>query len=293
MDKLLVIGVSGLLGGRAVELGNGRYVVYGAYNTHEIKGGNFLQLDVTKKQDVFRVIKKLKPDVVIDTHSATNVDSCETNPEQAWLINVYGTKNVAEACKAFGSKHIFLSSDYVFDGHKTTKYDEKDETRPLNYYGKTKLIAEKVIGIIDPEYVIARTAVLYGKGGFGKVSFPLWVANKLKNKQQIKVVVDQYNNPTFVDNLVDILFSLWENDARGLFHVVGTNCINRYELAKLTAEIFSLDSQLITPVKTTALTQAAKRPKKVSLNTAKVERITKIKPIGIREGLQILKEQLG
>lgn len=293
MDRLLVIGASGLLGARSVEMGKKEYAIYGTYNTHETRENGFFQLDVTKRQDVFKVLERVKPDFVIDTHSVTNVDRCETNPEQAWSINVDGTRNVAEACKTFGVKMAFLSTDYVFDGKKTTKYTEKDKPRPLNYYGKTKLIAEKVIETLDPDYIIARTSVLYGKGGSGKVSFPLWVAEKLKNKEQIRVVIDQYNNPTFVDNLAEILFSLCKKDAKGLFHVVGSDCISRYDFARLTANIFGLDGSLIRPITTPDITQAARRPEKVSLSTDKAERIAKIKPLGVKEGLTILKEQLG
>lgn len=292
MNKVLIIGISGLLGSRAFEVGKDKYKVYGTFNTHKIKGDNFFELDVTKRKKVFEVIEKIKPDLVIDTHALHNVDYCETHPEEAWLVNVDGTRNVAEACKKIGCKMVFISTDYVFDGEKL-KYSEKDKPRPLNYYAKTKLIAERVLDALDVNYIIARTAVLYGKGGMGKLNFVLWTIQKLRNREKIRIVTDQLNNPTFADNLAEILFALYEKDAKGIFHTVGKDCLSRYEFALKIAEIFDLDSKLIQPITTPELNQIALRPRRVDLNTEKVKRVTGIEPLGVKEGLEILKEQLG
>jgi len=292
MDKVLIIGISGLLGGRALEIGKDKYKIYGTYCKHRIKGENFFELDVTKRENVFKLLENIKPDLVIDTHALHNVDYCETHPEEAWLVNVEGTRNVAEACKRLGCKMIFISTDYVFDGEKL-KYSEKDKPKPLNYYAKTKLIAERVLDALDVNYIVARTAVLYGKGGMGKLNFVLWTIQKLKNKEKIRIVTDQHNNPTFADNLAEILFALYEKDARGIFHAVGKDCLSRYDFALRIAEIFDLDSKLIQPITTPELNQIALRPRRVDLSTEKVKRVTGIEPLGVKEGLEILKEQLG
>ncbi len=292
MDKVLIIGISGLLGSRAYEVGKEKYKIFGTYKEHEVKGENFFYLDVTQRKKVFDLIEKLKPELVIDTHALHNVDYCETHPEEAWLINVDGTKNVAEACKKVGCKMIFISTDYVFDGEKL-RYSEKDKPKPLNYYAKTKLIAERILDALDVNYIVARTAVLYGKGGMGKLNFVLWTIQKLKNKEKIKIVTDQYNNPTFADNLAEILFALYEKDAKGVFHTVGKDCLSRFEFALKIAKIFGLDSKLIEPIITPELNQIAPRPRKVDLITEKVKRITGIEPLGVEDGLKILKNQLG
>ncbi len=292
MDKVLIIGISGLLGSRAYEVGKNKYEIFGTYKEHKIEEENFFALDVTQRKDVFNLIEKLKPDLVIDTHALHNVDYCETHPEEAWLINVDGTRNVAEACKRVGCKMVFISTDYVFDGEKL-KYTEKDKPRPLNYYAKTKLIAERILDALDVNYIVARTAVLYGKGGMGKLNFVLWTIQKLKNGEKIKIVTDQHNNPTFADNLAEILFALYEKDAKGIFHVVGEDCLSRFEFALKIAKIFDLDSSLIEPITTPELNQIALRPRKVDLITEKVKRVTGIKPFGAEEGLMILKKQLG
>jgi dTDP-4-dehydrorhamnose reductase len=291
-QKVLVIGASGLLGSRAMEIGKDAYQMFGTYNIHPLKGENFFPLDVTKRQDVFRLVEKIKPDLVIDTHALHNVDYCETHPEEAWLVNVEGTKNVAEASKRIGAKYIFISTDYVFDGKKL-EYTEKDKPNPLNYYAKTKWAAELILEALDINYIVARTSVLYGKGGMGKLNFVLWLIDKLKKGEAVNIVTDQHNNPTLADNLVEFLFRLFELDAEGIFHITGKDCISRYDFSKLVARTFNLNSKLIAPIITPQLSQIAKRPEKVSMNTNKVERVTGMKPLGVEESLRILKKQLG
>jgi dTDP-4-dehydrorhamnose reductase len=292
VKKILIIGVSGLLGNKIYNLAKNNYQVFGTYNTHKPSMENVYQLDVTKRADVFKLIENIKPDFVIDTHALHNVDYCELHPEEAWLVNVEGTKNVAEACRTFGCKYVFISTDYVFDGKKATPYTEKDKPNPLNYYAKTKLIAEEAIKILTTDYIIARTAVLFGVGGLGKEPFALWLIKKLKNGEEVKAVIDQYNNPTLVDSLAKILLTLCENDKVGLFHIAGKTNLNRYEFSLKIAETFGLNKELIKSITTPELNQVAPRPRKVALDVSKVERATKLKALTIDEALNIFKQQV-
>jgi len=292
VKKILIIGISGLLGNKIYNLAKKDYQVFGTYNTHKPSMENVYQLDVTKRADVFKLIGNIKPDFVIDTHALHNVDYCELHPEEAWLVNVEGTKNVAEACKTFGCKYVFISTDYVFDGKKATPYTEKDKPNPLNYYAKTKLIAEEAIKILTSDYIIARTAVLFGVGGLGKEPFALWLIKKLKNGEEVKAVIDQYNNPTLVDNLAEMLLTLCEKDKVGLFHITGKTNLNRYEFSIKIAETFGLNKELIKPITTPELNQVAPRPRKVALDVSKVERATKLKALTIDEALSIFKQQV-
>ncbi len=292
MDKVLVIGASGLLGSKAIDLGKDNYQMFGTYSKHPIKGQNFFPLDVTKRQDVFKLIEKIKPNLVIDTHALNNVDYCEIHPEEAWLINVEGTKNVAEASKRSAAKYAFVSTDYVFDGKKL-EYTEKDKPNPLSYYAKTKWAAELILEALDINYIVARTAVLYGIGGMGKLPFVLWLVDKLRKGESVNIVTDQYNNPTLVDNLAKILFRLFELDVRGLFHVTGKDCMSRYDFSRSIAKAFNLSNKLINTTTTPQLNQIAKRPDKVNMNTNKVERVTGMKTLTVKEGLKELKQQMG
>jgi dTDP-4-dehydrorhamnose reductase len=292
MDKILVIGSSGLVGGRLMELGDGLYEMFGTCNSHEQKLDNVSKLDVRDRNDVFNLMEKIKPDCVIDTHSLSNVDYCETHAVEAWQVNVEGSKNIAEACRNFGCKYIFMSTDYVFDGRKK-EYTEKDKPRPLSYYAKTKFIAEQMLYALDLNYAVVRPAVIYGKGGMNKVSFPMWLMNELRAGRSARIVTDQYENPTFADVLVKQMFGLYERDETGLFNATGSNCLSRMEFALEIASVFGLDKDLLQPVTTPELNQIAHRPVRVNLVTDKIEKATGVKSLATTEGLLELKAQIG
>lgn len=291
MKKLLVIGASGLLGSRIIALGSKTYNIYGTYNTHKMSGKNLFYLDTADRKEVFSLIEKLNPSFVIDTHAMHNVDYCEQHQKESWDVNVEGTRNVAEASKKVGAKDVYISTDSVFDGEKS-EYKETDKPHPLNYYAETKWAAELVLEGLGMDYIVIRTAVLYGKGGQGKVPFAVWLIDRLKNGEEVKAVTDQYNNPTLVDNVANAIFGLLDADSEGIFHVVDKDCISRYDFAVRVAKKFGLDSKFILPVKTAELNQKAVRARKIKINTDKVEKATGIKMIGVEEALRRFKEQM-
>ena len=290
MQKVLVIGASGLVGSTLMQIGASKYEMFGTFNKNTVRANSCVRLDVTDRRKVFEIIKDIKPELVIDTHAVSNVDYCELHQEEAWSINVDGTRNVAEASKVAGAKYVLISTDYVFDGKKSS-YSEKDKPHPINYYGKTKLAAEMILQALDINALTVRTAVIYGNAKGNKTSFVSWIVERLKNKQATKIVIDQYNNPTLADSLADIILRLFEIDANGLFHATGNECISRYDFAIKIAETFELDKKLIMPITTPELNQIARRPEKLNMETHKVERVVKIKMRSISEGLNILKEQ--
>ena len=179
----------------------------------------------------------------------------------------------------------------MFDGLKL-RYTEKDKPHPLNYYAKTKLVMEYVLSTLDMNYMIARTAVLYGIGGSGKVSFPTWILDKLKKKEKVNALTDQKNNPTFVDSLCEFLFRLYQKDEVGTFHITGNECISRYDFAKKVAETFELDEGLIAPLTSPELNQIAPRPASVNMISEKAERAASIRTLSVDEGLELFKRQL-
>lgn len=291
MDKILVIGASGLLGFKAMEIGSRSYEMFGTYNTHKLEGKNMFKLDASDREEVNKLVGKIKPNMIFDAHTLPGLDYCELHMEEAWEINVTGTKNIAEAAKTVEAKYTYISTDNVFDGSKP-EYTEEDTPNPLNYYAKTKIVGELMLEPLDIDYLILRPAMIYGLGGIGKVQFAVWLVEQLKKKQQVEVLTDQSNNPTFADNLVEVAYKLFEDDANGIFNASGSECLSRYEYSIRIAKIFNLDDKYLTPVTTSELKQVAARPKKLNMNVSKVERATGMKMLRVEEGLPILKRQM-
>jgi dTDP-4-dehydrorhamnose reductase len=191
--KILIIGGSGLVGKRLYEfLKKTHYIVYATFNKNLIEKNGYISLDITRKTDVDFIFKKIAPDIVIHTAAYSNVEKCEIHRETAFKINVKGTKNIAIASENIGAKIVYISTDYVFDGKKGC-YTEIDATNPINYYGVTKYEGEEIIKKICSDFIIARTAVVYG---YNKGNFATWIIERLKKGDEINIVIDQYISPT-------------------------------------------------------------------------------------------------
>jgi len=222
----------------------------------------------------------LRPDYVVLTAAMTNVDLCESDRGSAWRINALGPRDVAAACHGAGSKLIYISTDYVFDGLKGN-YSEKDTTLPVNFYGESKLAGERYVQEACSDCLILRPSVLYGWNP-AKLNFATWIISELRQGRMINVLTDQYNSPTYSSDLARIILRL--KHETGLFHASGRERINRYSFALKIAETFDLDSSLIRSVTSDALSWKARRPQDSSLNVSKLSRI--VLPMNISEGLK-------
>ncbi len=295
--RILICGSNGLLGQRLSLMLSSR-TEYEVLNTSHHRSFvfdhqlfDYTQLDITRRGDVKSLVSSFQPTVIFNAAAATNVDWCETHREEAWKINVTGVENLIDAARKVGAKLIHVSTDYIFDG-KHAPYREDDRPEPLSYYGKTKLASENALKASDISYAIVRTIVLYGYGIGVKPNFPLWVLENLKAGRTIRCVDDQISNPTFVGDLALSMIAIMERDAEGVFHVCGSEAVSRYEFARRVAETFNLDSSYIQRAKSADLQQPARRPAHTTFNTEKAERLLGIKPLGVREGLALLKQEL-
>ena len=286
---LLITGASGLLGSKIVKLAKRKYEVIPTYNTRPLHPDS-IKLDITNQNQVSDIFDQLKPEMIVHTASETNVDRCETQKQQAWKINVEGTRNIALACSKIGAKLVYISTDYVFDGEKGS-YTEQDEPNPINYHGLTKLEGERQIISHCRNYVILRTSVLYGWHPW-KQNFVTWIINTLKQNKELTVVEDHYNTPTLADNLAEMALETVQKDLRGVYHASGSQRISRYEFARQIAKAFNFDQNLVKPIKMSQLTAwIAKRPRDSSLNTDKIQKQLKTKPLNITEGLNRMKDE--
>jgi len=291
--RLLITGASGLYGSKLAELAARRHhEVYSAHCHHAAVFGAPVLLDIADKARVESVVNETAPDVVVHAASLTDVDKCELNRELAWKINVDAAINVAQVAKACGAFLLYISTDYIFDGEKGN-YAETDLPSPLSFYGYTKLKAEENIKKILTQCCIARTSVIYGATpAAGKTNFALWLLNKLKNKEQVKVFTDQWNSPTLNTSLAEMTLEAAERKLTGTYHLSGATRISRYDFATLFAKTFNLDTSLLVPTLSKDLKLTAKRPKDSSLNTTKAQQTLKNGPLPIDKALAELKIEL-
>jgi dTDP-4-dehydrorhamnose reductase len=292
--RILVVGANGMLGQRLISF-------YAVKENVELIGCSiedkpyfdkvsYTQCDITVRENVKKVIFDFYPDIVINAAGFTNVDQSETARETAWKINVKGVEYLTEACRTIDAKIIHISTDYVFNG-LNGPYDENAKVDPLGYYGRTKLASENALRIGAVTYSVIRTNVLYGIAN-SRPDFVRWVINSLNDKKQIRVVTDQINNPTFVEDLVQAINKIIELDKYNLYNIGGKDFLNRFEFAVIIADYFNLDKSLILPIVTEELKQPAKRPLKSGLITIKAETELGYKPHSIIEALAIIKKQL-
>lgn len=289
MAKILITGASGLLGSKIVKLAEGRYEIIPTHRQRSLFP-NSVEMDITKREEVLKVIQKSKPDVLIHAAGETNVDKCETDKEWAWKANVEGTKNISEACRKTGVKLIFVSTDYIFSGEKGL-YTESDSANPINYYGLTKLKGEEIVEKNCENYAIARASAIYGWHPW-KSNFATWIISFLRQGMNMNVVEDHYDSPTLAENLAEVVLKMVEKEATGIYNTAGSERINRYNFALNIAKIFSLNEDLIKPIKMKDLRAwVAKRPRDSSLIVDKAQKELGVKLLNTEEGLMRMKEQ--
>lgn len=299
LKKVLVIGANGFLGTTLFEFRNSEYLSNQNLQlvAADLEDSNlpsdipFYTIDITNYEQSEKKITKISPDVIVLTAAMTNVDQCEVDRKLASKINVKGTLNIVKACIKTNPKLVFLSTDFVFDGEKERGYyyKETDIPNPLSYYAKTKYKAELIIFNSGIEYLICRTAVLYGWNRI-KLNFITWVLNNLKQNNQISIITNQINSPTQVINLAQIILKLIERNAKGIYNTAGDCALNRYEIALKCAEVFGYNKNLIIPVD--YFEQKAIRPKNVGLDISKLKKLigTELKIYNLEEGLIYMKE---
>jgi len=298
--KILVIGGGGQLGTKIVEQARKAHSLYTTYMTRKppLEEARTFQVDKTDREAIQGLIRRLEPDAVIDTAAVHNVDYCEAHREEVRLVNVEGTRNIAEVCGSLRAKMVFVSTDYVFDGGKGL-YKETDPANPVNYYGQSKLEGEKAVREACENHAIARTSVIYSgvstntlQSSSGKpLNFAMWLTQKLGKGEPVNIVTDQYSSPTLADSLAEALIKVCEQDTTGLYHVAGKTRLNRYDFTIKLAEIMGYDQSLVNPLDSSNMKQMAKRPMDSSLDVKKIERTLGIPMLNIDEALTIFSTQ--
>ncbi|MBP1911683.1 dTDP-4-dehydrorhamnose reductase [Thermococcus stetteri] len=281
--RVAIIGASGQLGTDLVE-------VFGKDPFFEVIPLTHKDLDVTVPE-ILKVLRGLKPDVIINTAAYVRVDDAELYPEKAFAVNAIGALNVARVASEIDAINVYISTDYIFDGEKGEPYTEVDVPNPINVYGASKYAGEILTRNYSPKHYIIRVASLYGKAGAsGKGgNFVEWVIEKAKRGEELRIVDDQFMSPTYTMDVARTLKKFLEIGPEwGVYHMVNEGYCSWYEFTRAIFEILGWDVE-VKPIKSSELNRLARRPRFSALKNARLHELGLRMP-GWREGL---KEYLG
>lgn len=289
--KSFVIGASGQVGGAILSYLDSelKHETIGTYAANRPPSLDLSHLDITSSADVDELLAVEEPAHVYLSSSYTNVDGCQLDEAHSRQVNVDGVVSVAAACKRYGHKLIYFSSDYVFDG-VDGPYSEESSPNPISVYGRHKVEAES--HVLDlPESLVLRTTVVYGQEWQGK-NFIARLIKTLNEGKEMLVPGDQVGNPTYAQSLAAVSCLLAQDKHAGIYNVAGVSRVSRYQFALDAAEIFDLPGHLLKAVATAQLNQPAPRPLNAGLVMDKVLAIYPASLPAHKEGLALLKKSL-
>jgi dTDP-4-dehydrorhamnose reductase len=244
--RVTLFGASGLLGHDLVQ----------QLSSEQLTALSSKDADLRDRPRIRQVIHDSRPDWILLSAAYTDVDGCESNRDLAFAVNCEGAINVAEAARESGSRLMFLSTDYIFDGSNRSPYQTSDPRNPTSVYGMSKARAEERLLEILSEVCIARTSWLFGHGG---KCFPATILKLASTRPEISVVNDQRGSPTFTHDLASTLVQLCRASARGIVHVTNSGDCTWYEFATEIVRASGLPA-MVKPVTTAEFPRPARRP---------------------------------
>lgn len=263
VTKVAIIGANGQLGTDLVEaFGNSAIPL------------KHSDIDVCKPS-TFSILKKEKPDIIINTASYVKVKEAEVETEEALKINAVGALNIAKLSKEINATNVYISTDYVFDGTKKTPYTEDDSPNPINVYGLSKYAGELFTKNYCNKYYIIRVASLFGKAGSsGKGgNFIETMINKANNKETIKVVNDILISPTYTKDVAENLKKFLSMKPKfGVYHFANSGYCSWYDMTKEIFKILKINITLM-PISSNEFSDTVNRPKFSVLKNKKLEKL--------------------
>jgi dTDP-4-dehydrorhamnose reductase len=279
MKKIfLIVGASGLLGSAWLKKNLNRYIFFVNINRRPIKNNKIkkITLDLKNKKKIFTFLNDKNIDVVINLAGITDVDKCEKYKKKTYFVNVTIPKNLAYACQMKNISFVHISTDHIFNGQKKTRYLETNIPNPINFYAKTKYLAENYIKKILKKYIIVRTnffSLLEVKSTF---LHKIFILSKKKNPPTIKLWDNVYFTPVHTSTIVDIVDLLIEKKLYGVFNISSNEVLSKFNFFSLIKKFFKLDKLIL--LKTSVnidnnKSHVVKRPLNMSLNNKKIKTI--------------------
>lgn len=258
--KIFIIGASGLVGSHCFSYFNSKgWEVVGThlnFATDDTVYFNPSGVDFEKDFD----LTAYDPDVILHCGALTNVDYCESHPEESEYSTVFSIRNMADFCRKNNTKLVYISTDYLFDG-KNGPYLEDVDPSPINVYGSHKLIAENISKTVD-KFIVARITNVYGEEARSKnfiARLIIWLTTNEEKK--LDLPIDQFATPVYAGDIARMLFCLISDQKTGIYNLSSTDYYDRYHLALKVKSFFPHnDSVVLKHVETAVLKQPAARP---------------------------------
>jgi dTDP-4-dehydrorhamnose reductase len=255
------------------------------------------ELDLTNSEKIGQLIREIHPDYLVNASAYTAVDKAEIEPDLAYSINSTAPKIMAEAAEKIKAKFLHISTDYVFDGRKNTPYLETDLTNPLGVYGQSKLRGEEEIKTVNSQAIILRTAWVYGS--YGKSNFVKTMLRLGKEREELKVVVDQLGSPTWSKDIAAAITHLLINvdNPTGIYNFTNSGVASWFDLTKAIFEEAKISGiplkiQRVIPITTAEYPTPAVRPAYSVLSGQKISQQLGYIPPYWRDSLKAMLNQL-
>jgi dTDP-4-dehydrorhamnose reductase len=270
--RILITGASGLLGINVAFETASQHTVFGQVNNNLIHTDKItvLKTDLLVPGAMERLMDDSQPDWVIHCAALANLELCEENPTLAWELNTEIPRNLAILCRKGGARLLQVSTDAVFDG-QIGDYSEGDSPNPLSIYAKTKLEAEYAVAEANPDAIIVRVN-LFGWSLSGQRSLAEFFFNNLTSRNPVMGFMDVYFSPLLANDLANIFIPMLENNLSGLYHVVSSDHVSKYDFGVMIARKFNLNEELIKPISVADAGLTALRSPKLILKIDKLVR---------------------
>lgn len=259
--KIALIGANGQLGSEMAA----------ALTAHELHGFTRKTLDVTDSAAVRAALETLRPTHVINTTAFHRTDECEDRMEEAFRVNAFAVRHLAQVCRDVNAALVHFSTDYVFDGEKGSPYDEDDCPRPVNVYGASKLAGEHLVRLTWPKHFLVRTSGMFGlrgsieKGG----NFIDRIVARAKADEKIQVVTDVVFSPTYAKDLAEKVAALIATQRYGTYHIVNSGYVTWHQFATVALKGLGILA-VVEPMLQAESKAKARRPRYSALATAKL-----------------------
>jgi dTDP-4-dehydrorhamnose reductase len=293
MKKLIVTGAKGFVAGNVVAQAGDEWEVHAfARESVPFEKKNLVWhgidlLDAGRLRDLF---SEIKPDAVIHAAAIADIDFCEKNKESASAVNVGVTKEIVQLCSRSGARLVHCSTDTVFDGIKGF-YTESDPPKPVNYYGETKVQAEKVVLEGYPSAAIPRLALVMGLPAMGGGnSFLSRMLSALDQGKEVGVPDEEIRSPMDVISLARALLELAGNDYSGFIHLACNDTMNRFVMSQRIVELMGYPVELVVVKNAGNIPGRAPRPRDVSLDNSKARSVLKTPMLSLDDSVRLVLE---